>query len=74
MQFRHEKGVEMINSHPVNAPYMAQLVMLIFFEVRNSWGWSSGIVSVPPLARRRFETACNDFFLFALASIAEIPT
>ena len=63
-----------INSHPVNAPYMAQVCNAYFFRLRNGWGWSSGIASVPPLARRRFETVCNDFFIFALALIAEIPT
>ena len=34
----------------------------------------STVVSVPSLARRGLETACKDFFIFALASIAKIPT
>ena len=61
------------NSHPVKAPHMAPLVMHYELSFDRSWGWSSGIVGVPSVARRGFETACNDFFIFALASIAEIP-
>ena len=46
-----------------------------FFELRNHrWGWASGTVRVLSLARRGFETDCNDFFVFALALIAQIPT
>ena len=62
-----------LNSHPAKAPHMAPLVMHYNLFRNRSWGWSSGIVCVPSLARRGFETACNDFFIFALVSIAEIP-
>ena len=64
-----------INSHPVMVLYMAPLVMHYELSFNRSWGWSSGIVGVPSVARREFElTCCNDFFIFVLASIAEIPT
>ena len=63
-----------LNSHPVAAPHMAPLVMHYELFFTRSWSWSSGIFSVPSLARRGFETVCNDFFIFALALIAEIPT
>ena len=63
-----------LNSHPIAAPHMSPLVMHYELSFIRSWGWSSGIVGVPSEARRGFESACNDFFIFALASIAEIPT
>ena len=53
---------------------MAPLVMHYELSPNSHWGWPSGIVCVPTLARRGFETGCNDFFIFALASIAQIPT
>ena len=62
------------NWHPGMAPYMAPLVMHDELSFNRSWGWFSGIVGVPLVARREFESACNDFFIFALVSIAEIPT
>ena len=61
-----------VNSHPAKAPYMAQLVMHYELSSTSHWGWPSGIVCVLTLARRGFETGCNNFFIFALASIAEI--
>ena len=63
-----------INSHPVMVLYMAPLVMHYELSFNRSWGWSSGIVAVPSMARHEFESACNDFSIFALVSIAEIPT
>ena len=63
-----------LNSHPVFAPYMAQLVMLYELSSNIHWGWPSGNSYVPTLVRQGFETGCNDFFIFALATIAEIPT
>ena len=62
------------NSHPVNAPYMAQLIMPIFGHRDRSWGRPSGLTRGMPFVCRRFESSCNDFSFFALASIAEIPT
>ena len=53
---------------------MAPLVMHYELSSDSHWGWPSGIVCVPTLARRGFETGCNDFYIFALASVAEIPT
>ena len=45
-----------------------------FFGLRNHrWGWASGTVRLISPARRGFETDCNDLFIFALASITEIP-
>ena len=67
-------GVHSQVSHPVKAPHMAPLVMHYELYLISHWGWHSGIVCVPTLAHRGFETDCNDFFMFALASIAEIPT
>ena len=64
----------MINSHPATAPYMAPLVMDHELSSDSHWGWPSGKSCVPLLARRRFKTACNNFFIFVFASIAEIPT
>ena len=46
------------------APYMAPLVMYYELFPNRSWGWSSGIVGVPLVARREFESACNDYFYF----------
>ena len=63
-----------VNSHPVFAPHMAQLVMHYELSSNSHWGWPSEKSCVPMLARRGFETGCNDFFIFALVSIAEIPT
>ena len=65
---------EALNSHPVNVPYMAQLVMVIFGLRNCSWGRPSGLTLGMPWACRGFETACNGYFVFPLASIAEIPT
>ena len=66
--------VILINSLPVNAPYMAQLVNTTF-ELRNrNWGWHDGLTCGLSRACRGFKTGCNDFFVFALPSIAEIPT
>ena len=62
------------NWHPGMAPYMAPLVMHDELSFNRSWGWFSGIVAVPLVARREFESACNDFSILALVSIAEIPT
>ena len=53
---------------------MAQLIMLIFGLRNRSWGWPRGLTRRIPRACGEFETVCNDFFVFALASIAEIPT
>ena len=64
----------LVNSHPVMAPYMAPLVMHYELSLNSQWGWPSGRSCVLSLVCRGFETACNDFFIFALASIAEIPT
>ena len=61
------------NSHPVFAPHMAQLVMHYEHSSNSHWGWPSRKFCVPTLARQGFETGCNAFFIFALASIAEIP-
>ena len=55
-----------VNSHPGNAPYMAQLVMFTFELLNRNLGWSSGKFCVPSLVRRRFETACNDFLFSRL--------
>ena len=44
------------------------------YELSSNSHWGSGRSCVPASARRGFETSCNDFFIFALASIAEIPT
>jgi len=45
---------------------MAPLVMYYELSFNRSWVWSSGIVGVPSVARRGFESACNDFFLSRL--------
>ena len=63
-----------LNSHPVNAPCMAQLIMPIFGLRNRSWGRPSRLTRGMPFACRGFKTVCNDFFVFALALIAEIPT
>ena len=67
-------GKQLLNSHPAEAPYMAPLVMHYELSQNSHWGWSSGKVCVLTVARQGFEIDCNDFFIFALASIAEIPT
>ena len=71
---RRIKKVKHVNSHPAKAPHMVPLVMHYELSSSTHWGWPSGIASVPTSARRGFETVCNDFFIFALDSIAEIPT
>ena len=51
---------------------MAPLVMAYKLSLNSHW--ASGKSCGPTLARRGFETGCNDFFIFALALIAQIPT
>ena len=65
---------ELVNSHPVKVPHMAPLVMHYELSFNRSRGFSSGIVGVPSQARRGFESVCNTFFIFGLASIPDIPT
>ena len=62
-----------INSHPAKAPHMAPLVLHYKLSLNSHWGWPSRIVCVSTLARQGFKTGCNDFFIFALALIVEIP-
>ena len=58
---------ESINSYPVKVPHTVSLAMHYkLFRHRTIWGWSSGIVSVPSLARGGFKTACNDFLFSRL--------
>ena len=64
----------LLNSHPVNAPYMAQVIMPVFGLRNRSWGRPSGLTRGMSFACRAFETVCIFCFVFALASIAEIPT
>ena len=54
----------LLNSHPVFAPHMAQLVMLTFELCNRHWGWPSGTVCVLSPACRGFKTDCNGLFYF----------
>ena len=54
----------LLNSHPVFAPPMAQLVMLTFELCNRHWGWPNGAVRVLSLARRGFEPDGNVLFCF----------
>ena len=58
------KILAIINSHPVNAPYMAQLIMAIFGLRNRSWGRPSGLTRGMSFACRGFETVYNEFFCF----------
>ena len=61
------------NSHPVMTPYMTPFSNALFKVCNFSWGWPSGIDRILSLVRNGFETACNIFFVFALALITQIP-
>ena len=54
------------NSHPVNAPYMAQLIMTIFGLRNRSWGRPSGLTRGMPCACRGFESIATTFLFSRL--------